>query len=117
MIKERVMELLQDETANKDWQNNGVSAESLCQHFSVRRNTISAYLNELCKEGQAIKINSRPVLFWDRKQLEERYEIKLTDHEYASLKDLTAQLENPKKISPFDVVIGSQGSLYTQSKG
>lgn len=36
MIKERVMELLQDETANKDWQNNGVSAESLCQHFSVR---------------------------------------------------------------------------------
>lgn len=113
MIKERVMELLQDETANKDWQNNGVSAESLCQHFSVRRNTISAYLNELCKGGQAIKINSRPVLFWDRKQLEERYEIKLTDHEYASLKDLTAQLENPKKISPFDVVIGSQGSLYT----
>lgn len=56
MIKERVMELLQDETANKDWQNNGVSAESLCQHFSVRRNTISAYLNELCKGDKQLKL-------------------------------------------------------------
>jgi sigma-54 dependent transcriptional regulator of gfr operon len=113
MIKEDVIEILRNETSGKDWQNNKVTADGLCQQLGVRRNTISAYLNELCKDGQAIKINSRPVLFWDKKQLEERYGTELTDNEFTSLEELIAQLKFKKLTSPFDGVIGSQGSLYT----
>ena len=61
MVKDQVAAMLQSVTEREDWQEHGATAEDFSQRLGVRRNTISAYLNDLYKEKIAIKLNSRPV--------------------------------------------------------
>jgi sigma-54 dependent transcriptional regulator of gfr operon len=113
MVKDEVAKMLKEETLDPRWEDKKVTADGFCQKLGIRRNTISAYLNDLCKEGVAIKINSRPVIFWDKKVLEERYNLKITMTEFANMTELIQLLNSQATRNPFDEVIGSLGSLYT----
>ncbi|KAF0337176.1 PRD domain-containing protein [Pediococcus acidilactici] len=112
MVKDQVAAMLQSVTEREDWQEHGATAEDFSQRLGVRRNTISAYLNDLYKEKVAIKLNSRPVKFWDRATLEQRYGIILENIEFESQAALENIVSQPKRTA-FDEVIGGHGSLYT----
>lgn len=64
-IKEKVHMNL-EELSEKAIENGekGVTAKEISEILGVQRNVVSQYLNELCREGHAIKINTRPVYFF-----------------------------------------------------
>lgn len=98
-IKERVHmnleELSEKAVANG---NKGVTAQEIADILKVQRNVVSQYLNELCREGQAVKINTRPVYFVHSNSIISNTEIEVDNHE----KD------------PFIKLIGYNGSLKEQ---
>ena len=49
----------------------------MSSYFNISRSVTSQYLNELYKEGELIKINSRPVYFLDKKAIEKSYREKI----------------------------------------
>lgn len=71
MSKKKVLELLQTntETVEKIASDDHLTAEGLSEIIGIQRNTTSQYLNEFVKEGVAIKVKSRPALFYHRKRL------------------------------------------------
>lgn len=113
MVKDEVARLLKEATKVEDWQSQNITAERFSKDLKIRRNTVSSYLNELCKAGSAIKVNSRPVMFWDRQTLEEKYQISIETTEFSSVSELVAQLSVKKERDAFDEVIGAHGSLMT----
>lgn len=46
------------------------TANHISESLNISRNLASQYLNELVKEGRAIKVNSRPVYFFHKKNVE-----------------------------------------------
>lgn len=50
-----------------------VTTEYVCETMGMDRSLVSRLLNELNKERRIIKINTRPVLFIDRRYLETKY--------------------------------------------
>ena len=46
------------------------TANHISESLNISRNLASQYLNELVKEERAIKVNSRPVYFFHRKNVE-----------------------------------------------
>lgn len=77
------------------------------------RSLTSQYLNELCKEDKLIKVNSRPVFYFDKKSLEKKYKVTLKETEFYNMADLiNAVLNYQEENDVFKNVIGSDGSLY-----
>lgn len=98
-IKERVHMNLEElsEKAIADGKK-GVTAQEIADILNVQRNVVSQYLNELCREGQAIKINTRPVYFV---------------HNNSIVSNTEVGVDNDKK-DPFIKLIGYNGSLKEQ---
>lgn len=98
-IKEKVHMNL-EELSEKAIANGskGVTAQEIADILSVQRNVVSQYLNELCREGQAIKINTRPVYFV---------------HSNSMVSNAEIEVDNEKK-DPFIKLIGYNGSLKEQ---
>jgi len=46
------------------------TANHISESLNISRNLASQYLNELVKEERAIKVNSRPVYFFHKKNVE-----------------------------------------------
>ena len=94
-IKEKVHMNL-EELSEKAIENGekGVTAKEISEILGVQRNVVSQYLNELCREGHAIKINTRPVYFLQSNLVKVKNEDK---------KD--------KTDDPFTKLIGYNGSL------
>lgn len=66
--KRELLEYLRDETKTFDAARmERFSANAIGKKKNISRTLVSQYLNELFKEGQLIKINSRPVFFCIRK--------------------------------------------------
>ena len=67
MLKDEILNYLS--VLTKEWSfdapNDAFSAEYIAEKLSVRRNTISHYLNAEYSAGKCIKINTRPVYFLD----------------------------------------------------
>lgn len=82
------------------------SAASLAGAFHITRNTASQYLNELVKKGTVVKVNSRPVYFFDRQILEEKLKVSLEHSVYDSMDDLMRVTNHD-----FEKMIGCNGSL------
>ena len=62
--KRELLEYLRDETKTFDAvRMERFSANAIGKKKNISRTLVSQYLNELFKEGQLIKINSRPVYF------------------------------------------------------
>lgn len=75
-----------------------VTAVEIADRLSLQRNVVSHYLNELCREGVAIKTNTRPVYFLDIDTMQ-------------SEKKSKTEEENK---DPFTKLIGYDGSLKEQ---
>ncbi|XBG79020.1 sigma 54-interacting transcriptional regulator [Enterococcus cecorum] len=110
-LKELLYQEVQTLTNVEDIYQNSITADYLAKRFSAKRNTISHYLNQLVKENLVIKINTRPVLFFEASKLRNYANTELL-LEYASLDELQAALHSKKNV--FDEIIGSKQSLYGQ---
>lgn len=97
-IKDRVkanLEIISEKAIKSG--KKGVTAQEIADILSIQRNVVSQYLNELCREGEAIKINTRPVYFVHNKSV-------------ITSKDI----EGNYKEDPFIKLIGYKGSLKEQ---
>ncbi|MDF2630305.1 MAG: transcriptional antiterminator [Symbiobacteriaceae bacterium] len=83
----------------------GLDAAELAELMGAARHNVSADLNELWREGLVVKLNGRPVLFWDREV-------------YARLGGsggaVSAPASAPAPGDPFADLIGAQESLRSQ---
>lgn len=112
-MKEQLLAYLQNQTAFFSIENVSdiFTAKDIAEKFSVKRNTISHYLNQLTEERHLVKITTRPVYFF-HKQAFEIQNYPLTQNVYDSLAAVGA--EKPffdRKEDFFSSVIGSKGSL------
>ncbi|MEA4875432.1 sigma 54-interacting transcriptional regulator [Anaerorhabdus sp.] len=80
------------------------TASYLANELSLSRNSISQYLNEFIQENKVVKVNSRPVYFFEIGALEKRG-IELENSVFETFDDLTMKKED------FDRLIGYRGSL------
>lgn len=74
-----------------------MSTGNIANTLNISRSLASQYLNELCKLGRCIKINSRPVYYFDKTQLEKKYNVTLTYNEYYNMPDLIEALKQKQK--------------------
>lgn len=107
--KEQVfLELKKRTIANSIDENPLFTASNLAKTLKLSRNTISQYLNEGIKEGSIIKINSRPVYFFDRTGIENQLGTFLEENEFDSFESLKQSSQHD-----FDRLIGYSGSLFS----
>lgn len=111
-IKAKIQAELKSLCTTKKLEQTVITAMTFTDKLNIKRNTASHYLNELVKSGDAIKINTRPVCFFD-KQVINQYLGKESENEYPSL---TALFKQTKSYDAFDQVVGAKGSLFTQIK-
>ena len=104
-LKQRITEVTQQQGI----MDNHLTANFLAEELGVKRNTASCHLNSLVKNNVLLKVNTRPVIFFDKSALEKNCGISLRN-EYESLQQLLDAVE--VKVDIFDHVIGSNGSLY-----
>jgi len=110
--KEQIAEYLKNET--KIFKVDDLSSfttQKISHHLHLSRSVTSQYLNELCKEDILVKVNSRPVYFFDKKTLEKKYRLQFKSQEFFNISDLMSTLENEFIQKDFMNVIGYDGSL------
>ena len=111
--------LQSSKTFDKDklLEQKGFSAQEIGDALDILRNNVSKELNTLCREKKIIKIKNRPVLYFDRKCLEDILSIKLPE-DLEELSDINSLISAPKEIiedySPFNDLIGANTSLKNQ---
>ena len=106
-IRKQLLEELKKRTINYDIGDNEIfSAQSISESLHLSRNTVSQYLNENVKQGNVIKIASRPVYFFDRNVVEKMWGIELEKNVFSSLDEFLNA-----KNKDFERVIGYDGSL------
>lgn len=94
----------------KDLRNENATAVVIAENLSCSRNLISHYMNKLIEEGSVIKVNTRPVYFFAREELQQRYDISLDQDTYDSLEILYGILTK-QKSNAFSDLIGAKESL------
>lgn len=88
------------------------TANHVADELKISRSLASQYLNELYKDGELIKILSRPVLFFCRKSLEEIYGFEVKQLDFLSLEEFKSYIQNNcREEYNFEDVIGAYGSL------
>ncbi|MDF7683240.1 sigma 54-interacting transcriptional regulator [Lactobacillus sp. ESL0679] len=102
--KEKILLLIKQNNQSAD---KHISTENIAEKLSVKRNTVSYYLNQLVNENKVIKIDTRPVVFIDKETAQKNAKVKLSN-EY---KDLAAFKETQKEFDVFEKVIGHAQSL------
>jgi transcriptional regulator with AAA-type ATPase domain/transcriptional regulatory protein LevR len=99
----------------------GVDAAELAELMGAARHNVSADLNELWREGLVVKLNGRPVLFWDRAVYARLGaagpgESAPTGAGTAATAQSPSIVASPASVSgdPFANLIGAQESLRSQ---
>ncbi|HYF94887.1 MAG TPA: sigma 54-interacting transcriptional regulator [Symbiobacteriaceae bacterium] len=87
----------------------GLDAAELAKLMGAARHNVSSDLNELWRDGHVIKLNGRPVLFWDREVYRRLHG---SAEPPASAAAVAAQA--PGAADPFANLIGAQESLRSQ---
>ena len=82
----------------------------ISEQLKLSRNMVSQYLNQLFSQGRLIKINTRPVVFYDGNVVEAQYGVHLHGQEFISDKDFQKALQ-PAKPQDFEKLIGCDESL------
>lgn len=85
-MEEHLITLVKENTRRGDYEDN--NASNLSNIIGLSRNSISSYLNDYFNQGRFVKINTRPVLFLEKSELEKRYNIKINKLMFASLDEL-----------------------------
>lgn len=89
-----------------------MSSNDIGERINVSRSVISKYLNEMVKNGQAVRIASRPVSFFDVETLEEETGIQFTEYEYLSTEEFAEFIKSKRtKRKELESIIGADGSL------
>mgnify|MGYP001098020456 CR=1 FL=1 len=123
MLKDRILDYLADLT--KSWSfdtlNDAFSAEYIAEKLSVRRNTISHYLNAEYSAGKVIKINTRPVYFLELETFSKQFgqPSKLLFSSVGELRDNIRHHDPNISITAedsFHQIIGANGSLKSTIK-
>lgn len=106
-MKKEVYNLIKEYTeslspnANSQW---------IAEQLNISRSVVSKYLNQLVAEQKLVKVATRPVLFYDRKSIEETTLIQVTKEEYKSIDELLSDLQE-EEPRDFDKLIGNEESL------
>lgn len=109
-MKDKVNDIVINLT--RDNLNENANSIYISNKLKLSRNLISQYLNELYASCKFVKINTRPVIFYDIATIENQYNLKLTQREFKSVEELKKSLivKNPKD---FEKLIGYNESLRT----
>ena len=89
---------------------NPFTTARIASDCTVSRNLASQYLNDLVRDGLAVKVNARPVLFFHRRGLERYLQTTLDHSEYASMRDLLSTVGAVER-QDYDKAIGCDLSL------
>lgn len=109
-MKSKIYDMVVEFTKNNlDLNANSVYISS---KLNLSRNLVSQYLNELFNEHKLIKINTRPVIFYDIEQIEKLNNTELETFEFKSMDDLKKALVSKEK-KDFENLIGYNESLST----
>ena len=65
----------------------------ISEQLQLSRNMVSQYLNQLFAEGRLLKINTRPVVFYDGDTIEDMYGVSLHQREFISLEEFQKALQ------------------------
>lgn len=87
------------------------TANDISEVLSISRNLASQYLNELVKEKRAIKVNSRPVYFFHKKNVERSSRQALDTCIFTGLDDFIVQSRKGEQKKDFQKAIGYYQSL------
>lgn len=110
-MKQKILEHIQKHTLLfQDFEDEQLSASCIAEQFQMSRNNVSQYLNELVNDNVLIKTNTRPVYFYDRKRLEERYACILHESIYEQMEHLKG-LCLTFRTDAFEQLIGYKGSM------
>ena len=105
-MKDKLLHLLYENTMKYGAKaNDSYTALCMANELDLSRNAVSQYLNEFVQEGKAVKVNSRPVYFFNTEALEEKG-IAVSKSIYNSIEDMT------HRSTDFDTMIGANGSLF-----
>lgn len=106
-LRKELLNELEKRTGNNEIEENDLfSANSFSELLNVSRNTVSQYLNEFVKRDRVIKINSRPVYFFDKKTLESKWQLHIQKNIFDSIDELLMLREKD-----FEKLVGFDGSL------
>lgn len=113
MWKNKLLEFLINQTDffNPDAVSDVFSTHYLADHFSMQRNTVSHYLNQLVTQGILIKITTRPVCFLHKTSFEKQF-FSLSKNEFSSINELLKENHMPIELTDhFSLLIGHDSSL------
>jgi sigma-54 dependent transcriptional regulator of gfr operon len=112
-LKAKLLAFLDQETESFDMNkpSDRLTASVMSDYFSVKRNTVSHYINQLVEEEKVIKVNTRPVYFLSRASFERKF-FPLPIHHFHSFQEmLEFKPETKDEQDIFDRLIGAEGSL------
>lgn len=105
-MKQKLLELLKKYTEeNNILANERFTALYLANELSLSRNVVSQYLNEFIQDNKVVKINSRPVYFFEVSALEAKG-MDLENSVFDSFEELQGQKKD------FEKLIGYRDSLH-----
>ena len=83
--KQLVYEEIKQRTLENNIEENEIfTANDLANSLDLSRNTVSQYLNEGLKDESIVKVNSRPVYFFDKSTLIKKWNVRFMGNEFAS---------------------------------
>ena len=101
-MKEKVLELVNELSLKLSDNSN---AKFISNELQLSRNMVSQYLNEFYNKGLFIKINTRPVLFYNRSILQSKNNIYIEKNIFSSKLEFEGFIEN-KRHKDFRKMIG-----------
>lgn len=107
-MKNKVIEIVRDATLSLDHER--ANAVVIATQLNLSRNLVSQYLNEFESAGNLIKINTRPVIFFDRNVLEEEYDHVFEKCNFGTLKEFKEYIQQECTFD-FEKLIGYNESL------
>ncbi|MEF9961120.1 MAG: sigma 54-interacting transcriptional regulator [Erysipelotrichaceae bacterium] len=111
-MKDKIIQELQKRTKEHGIVKSDLfTAVDLATFLKTSRNTVSQYLNDYVKAKQVIKINTRPVYFFTKKELESNYNKHCDIESFDSIDELYHYFVSEKK--DFEKLIGYDNSLKT----
>lgn len=91
---------------------NDFTTTHIAERCHVSRSLASQYLNELVRQGQAVKINGRPVVYLHKHAAERYYQVTFERNEYNSMQEVLT-LAPQEDVHDFDKAIGFELSYGT----
>lgn len=111
-MKVLILEELKQRCSQHPIETNPIfTASDIADTLKISRNSVSQYLNEEVKSGNVIKINSRPVYFFDREIVEQKNGSTLTSCIFQSFEEFQHMFIDD--IDDFSQLIGFSNSLHS----